>query len=163
MLTLHFGVLDLAYSDADASGANTTGEVAEILENKYHVMRIFAEENFDLIEKTVADALEGEMETARTAGRKPSISNLFTQKIDQRFRQFLSNREIEAVLPFTIQAAQEGISHRFKDPSGKTVRVQDIVSGKATAYQKVLKMKRSPRPAFIDTGLYQQSFISWID
>jgi hypothetical protein len=27
----------------------------------------------------------------------------------------------------------------------------------------VLKMKRSPRPAFIDTGLYQQSFISWID
>ncbi len=163
MLTLHLGVVDVAYGDIDASGANTTGEVAEILETKYHVMRIFAEKNMGLIEKAVADALQGEMETSRTRGRKPTISNLYTQKIDQRFREFLTNREIEKILPFTIQAAEQGISHRFKDISGKGVRVSDIVAGKASGYQKVLKMKRNPRPAFVDTGLYRQSFISWID
>lgn len=163
MLTLHLGVLDLAYGDAGASGANTTGEVAEILESKYHVMRIFSDKNMALIEKAVADALDGELESARTGGRKPSISNLFTQKIDQRFREFLSNREIEKVLPFTIAAAEAGVSHRFKDVNNRAVSVESIVSGQAQNYKKVLKMKRESRPEFIDTGLYQASFISWID
>lgn len=163
MLTLHLGVVDVAYSDIDAKGANTTGEVARILEDKYHIMRIFSEENWALIEAAVTDALEGEMETARTKNRKLSLSNLYTQKIDQRFREFLSNREIEPIFPFEIQAAKEGISHRFKDARNRNVSLRAILKGQAQSYKKVLAMKRASRPAFIDTGLYQQSFISWID
>ena len=59
MAVLHFGVVDLPYGDtasgnAPKKGAETTGDVAEILEAKYHVIELFYQELGD----HVASALE---------------------------------------------------------------------------------------------------------
>lgn len=162
MATLHLGVIDVAYSDPDASGASTTGQVAQILEDKYHVMRIFAEEHWDELEELVADAIVGQLETARS-GIIPQIPNIDVQKLDAAFRDFLDSNEIQSILPERIQAADEGISHRFKNAQNRTVKASDVVSrGSGAGLSIVAKKPRGPRPAFVDTGLYQASFRSWL-
>ena len=62
-------------------------------------------------------------------------------QIENRFKQFLSLREVEKLgIPgVPTKAALAGVSHRFKGKKG------------------------GRRPSFIDTGLYQASFKAWID
>ena len=141
MITLHLGVMEIGYSDA--SGATTTGDVATILEDKYHVMRTFVE----LREEKIGDALAESMSNAiaNLANGLPPSKNPAQgaeQKIETMFRDFLDADEMSGIFPKTqqIAAAQKGISHRKKHPYRKS----------------------NPRPAFIDTGLYQSSFRAWI-
>lgn len=156
MTTLHLGVVDLAYSDADAKGASTTGEVAEILESEYHVMRVFLEQNEEKIGDWLAQGMIGELESisqgrpttlysrqlgTRLGGR--SISGLsINGKIEERFRDFLALGEWGQISKQGVAAAEAGVSHRKKHPYAK---------------------KNKARPAFIDTGLYQASFRAWVD
>ena len=141
-MKLHFGVVDVAYSDPDAKGEATTGEVAEVLERKYHVMRVFVEDNQDRIGAWLAEALAAEVDNL-VAG-KPSANLHFdltaavNGKIEERFRDYLALGEWERISGQTTQAAAQGITSRKK-------------SGKGT-----------PRPAFIDTGLYQAAFRAWL-
>lgn len=140
MPTLNLGVLDVAYSDPDTKGANTTGEVAEILEAKYHIMRIFVEDNEDFINEVIADEMAGAIEAlAQGATVVEFGSPLMLDKLEERFKDFITNEEMKAITGKNTAAAEDRATLRRK-------------------------MKKGPeRPAFVDTGLYRDSFKSWVD
>jgi hypothetical protein len=169
-LTLHFGVVDIPYStniktaprrvgvrsvkggkarafSAAPSGGETTGDVAQILEDKYHIMEIFVEEiGADRIEKAVEHSIAGALETMISShGRNTPDSFLTTEaegEIEDAFRLFLSQGEMDGIQPgVPTKAALAGVSHRFAHPYAK----------------------RPARPSFIDTGTYQASFKVWSD
>ena len=155
MTTLHLGVVEFPYAHeppeakAKAKPSDTpnvtTGDVAEILEEKYHVMRIFFELHAKEITKTLESGLSASLEALLSGAPPPK--NAFQgaeEKIGEQFRQFLSSKEMEKIgypgVP--TKAALAGVNHRLKHPYAKT---------------------NKPRPSFIDTGLYQKSFRAWVD
>ncbi len=131
MTVLSLGVVDVAYKDDKAS---TTGEVAEILEEKYHIMRTFLELNESLIGDALAEKMVARMDSP-VLGKK----DMPIDPVDERFRDFLDSDIMSKILPLSLQsaAAAEGVNHRKKHPYVKS---------------------NGARPAFIDTGLYQASF-----
>lgn len=139
-MILHFGVIDLPYSYG--TKGQTTGDVAEILEDKYGIMQAYydayEQEVVDAITKGFSDSLESLLSGA------PARSDPFAgamAKVEAGFKQALSNREFDGLTGVPTQAALDGVSHRRKHPYAK----------------------RASRPSFIDTGLYQSSFKAWID
>lgn len=148
-MILHLGVVDLPYSGAPSkrgrkSGTQTTGDVAGWLEARYHVMETFYELHKDDIAADLEDGLAGALENILT-GAAPFTNNPFgsaENKIDERFRKFIDDREMETIgypgVP--TKAAQRGVNHRLKRP-----------------YQK-----RASRPSFQDTTLYEDSQRTWI-
>jgi hypothetical protein len=138
---LVLGVIDVPYED----GKTTTGDVAEILEGKYHVMEIFYLERREQIEALIAGQAAAALQNLLT-GSMQYGDPIFdvTQQIDELFRDFLDADEISAILPITqqITAAQIGKNSRKK-----------------SGYNK----NNEARPAFIDSGLFQSSFRSWIE
>lgn len=166
-MIIHFGVIDVPYSGpadaprrsvtrrrpdgsiesftAPASGAETTGDVATWLEEKYHVMEVFLEERRPKIETALEKSLEGAIENLLLGG--PLDHEAFAEgesEVGALFRAFLSERGMDAVgVPgVPTKAAQKGVNHRLKHPYSKD---------------------NKERPSFIDTGLYQASFRVWID
>jgi hypothetical protein len=166
--TLHLGVLDVPYRkpvpaaqrrvsvktsrggksvrrSIAPSGFETTGDVADILEAKYHVMEVFAEETglesiFGMIGTSMENALKD-----IAAGAPASISPTHDaeQKIEAAFRQFIDQELMNGIVPgVPTQAAQRGVNHRFLHPYAKG---------------------NPARPSFRDTGLYQTSFRAWVD
>jgi hypothetical protein len=165
-MLIHLGVVDIPYADAsyekphspkarlgrvkrgkiDAprtpSNQQTTGDVAEVLEAKYHVMEVFADLHEDVIvsafEESLGDALQSLIQGAPPT---MSFSAAAESAIEDRFRQFLSNREMDetATPGVPTKAARDGVSHRFAHPYAK----------------------RPSRPSFIDTGLMQANFKVW--
>ena len=166
-MILHLGVIDIPYAQPNPPPRKpigrprrrlrgphkahaqkyqnvSTGDVAEILENRYHVFENF----FHLHEQDFADDIEksliGSVESLLMGG-PPHLNPLgaATSSIENRFKQFLSNREMDAIgypgVP--TAAAERGVSHRFKHP-----------------YKK-----RPPRPSFVDTGLFQATSTAWVD
>lgn len=152
MPTLHLGVIDLPYVAAPPAGRRrkktvggtvTTGDVAGFLEAKYHVMEVFAELH---AEDTIAPALESSLAGALESilmGAPLSIDpyGSATSAIEDRFRQFIDQKEMDALgypgVP--TRASIIGIRRRFKnrlDPG---------------------------RPSFQDTGLMESSFRAWVD
>ena len=141
MTTLHLGVTNVAYTDPDEKGATTTGKVAEILEDKYHVMRVFVQLHEQLIGEEITKRYAALLNTQRISGGKVDLgADIMMPKLESAFRDYLGADEWQKTSGQVIAAAQNGVSHRFKKP----------------------KAKRGPRPAFIDTGLYSASFRSWI-
>lgn len=140
-LTLHLGVVDIPYTE---HGGLTTGDVAGFLENKYHVMEVFANQHLeDVIAPALEDSLRGHLETLLMGG--PSSGDPFatgTEKIRHGFDTFITMGEMEMLgypgVP--TMAAIKRKSARFK--KGRARRV---------------------RPSFVDTGLYLNSFTSWVD
>jgi len=122
----------------------TTYDVARILEDKYHVMQHF----FDRHEKEISEAITDSLESA---GITSFISGSFEidpasegmEKIRVMFNEFLDSKEMDGmgVAGVPTIAALHGVSHRFKHPYAR----------------------RAARPSFIDTGLYEASFRSWVD
>ena len=138
-MKLDLGVWDIAYSDPTVQGATTTGQVAKILEEKYSVMGEFYDHYKQDVEDLLIDALVGELE-ARLQGKPPTaIEVMPLQKVDTLFKQYLSRNEWQQLTGQTIKSAQLAISHRKKG-----------------------KKRAGPRPAFIDTGLYQKAFTAWL-
>lgn len=162
MTTLHLGVVDVPYAPpqqaprkapkrpgkARARRARqnqniTTGDVAEILEAKYHVMEIFYEEHQADVANDLAESMKNAVESL-LLGAPPSLDpfGAATSSIENRMKQFLSNREMESLgypgVP--TMAALMGVSHRFKNP-----------------YKR-----RAARPSFVDTGLYMASMKAWV-
>jgi hypothetical protein len=139
MPVLHLGVIDQPYS----TGGKTTGDVAEILEGKYEVMGHFADKHEQDIANDLENSLEGVLENLLLGA--PPAQNAFAQAesaIENRFKQFLSLKEMDSlgVSGVPTAAALAGKSKRFKSGRGP-----------------------KPRPSFIDTGLYQANFKSWVD
>ena len=168
MPVLHLGVLEVPYSfvtdektrrvavkvargtgrdrapktiKAGPSGGQTTGDVAAILEEKYGIMQFF----FDHHAADIAQVLEGQMQGAldNLLMGAPVPDNPLAgaeSRIQALFNAFLDAREMDnQVEGVPTKAAEEGKSSRFK------------------------KKKGSPRPSFIDSGLYEASFKAWIE
>ena len=159
MQKLHLGVEDVAYSDPDANGATTTGQVAKILEDKYHVMRVFAElhgqEIADALAKDMANNMDAMLNNERMS--KIPLAGAMGQ-IESGFRDYLSADEWQKTSGQAIAAAQNGVSHRFKNAMNtKSMRVGGGKNGKGSTMVLRPGEQRGPRPAFIDTGLYARS------
>jgi hypothetical protein len=153
MPVLHLGVADVPYSEPPSpvkrghkpkvtAATETTGDVAERLEDKYHIMRVFYEQHKSDVALALEDSLAGALENL-LIGAPSSVSPLGegASKIQAAFKKFLSEKEMDRLgypgIP--TKASLMGISHRFKGKHGP------------------------PRPSFIDTGLYETSFKAWID
>ena len=173
MTTLHLGVVDIPYVEGEKApvarkrvkasrhapkpkaqaggGVKTTGDVAEILEDKYGIMQAFFNHHQDeivgLMEKSVEGALEDlfagrDVSDALHRGVSAAIAEAESE-IENKFKNFLATREVETLgIPgVPTEAAKKGVSHRFKHP-----------------YKK-----RPARPSFIDTGLFSASFATSVD
>lgn len=158
MTTLHLGVFEIPYADPDPkpaprrgggrprpkvqSGAQTTGDVATFLEEKYHVMETFAAEYEEQIIAAcvhgMADALENLYAGAPLGDPYAEVG----QEVADGFKTYLSLGLIEDVgIPgVPTQAAIRRRSQRFKKRVGP-----------------------AKRPSFIDTGAYEGSFTAWFE
>lgn len=145
---LHLGVLDVGYGQARKTvkvAVETTGQVAEWLERKYHIFEHFWEMHgqkiADALAQSLADSIADIAMGAPVPGNPLQAAG---QDIETMFRQFLSRQELDSLgypgIP--TLAAQKGVNHRLKHPYAKG---------------------NPPRPSFIDTGLYQASFKVWMD
>jgi hypothetical protein len=152
-LTLHLGVVDLNYGHEPPepgkkkkkpTPANiSTGDVAEILEAKYHVMEVYwqlhGQENADALVESIVGATESLM-----MGAPPSADPFggATSKIEDGFKRFLSEKEMDSLgypgVP--TKASLEGVDHRKKNRKGTP-----------------------GRPSFIDTTQYVDAFKAWVD
>lgn len=154
MTTLSFGVNDIPYSHSPDLGkvkkgktkgsarVATTGEVAEILEDKYHIMEAFWNLHGDEIIEKYGDAIAGAFEgLLQGAPVSPNATAAGNAEVEAMFRKFLSEKEIETLdIPgVPTKAALMGVSHRLKKKHGP------------------------PRPSFIDTGMYETSFVSEVE
>lgn len=162
-LVLNLGVIDTPYANPStskvpkakkgkankpvkpkSSGATkTTGEVAEILEEKYGVMDTFAYAQLPGIAKELEKSIAGSLETLLMGG-PPSANPFATAEsaITAMFKNFLATSAIEhmGIEGVPTQAAKDGVNHRLKHPYAKG----------------------NPRRAsFIDTGMYQSHFLAW--
>ena len=79
------------------------------------------------------------MSMAEPSKAKAGISTRDTQKIERRFKEFLRNEEHG--IPRTL-AGQRGVAHLLARPYARG---------------------NPPRPSFIDTGLYMDSFRVWVE
>lgn len=149
-MKLHLGVADVPYSSAPrapgappTTGKETTGDVAGWLETKYHVMETFWNQKGDEAGEKLAEGLQGAVESL-IMGAPPQHNpyGTGTQEIEDLFRRFLSEADIEklGVPGVPTKAALDRRSARFKKGKGP-----------------------NRRPSFIDTGLYQSNFRSWVD
>lgn len=172
--TVHLGVIDFAYSvhvpeeqrrkvvrvvrgkitkpvptqsfTAPPSGGETTGDVATILEDKYHIMQIFAESFAENeIQKAFDHSAVGALENIMMGAPydKVSLTAEAEGEIEGAFKHFLSLQLMDGLAEgVPTGASLKGVNHRLKKPYAKS---------------------NGPRPSFIDTGQYQASFKAWTD
>lgn len=137
-MKIHLGVIDVPYSDKIEGAKETTHEVAMDLEYRYQIMELYIKSRAKFIDETLAKALKDAL-FAKMKGL-PVPKNVIAgadDRIESDFRAWL-DAESHGI-PRTL-AGQKGIRHRFKQ----------VEHG-------------LPRPSFIDTGLYQQSFRVWLE
>lgn len=165
-LTLHLGVFEISYTDDEpvakrvaksrkgkqrprgqASGATSqnTGDVAEILEEKYHIFETFYDLHEEEIAETLADSMAGSLETLLSGG--PASPNPFAaaeSDIQAMFKKYLESAEIEGTATPGVPtlAALHGVSHRLKHPYAKG---------------------NPRRPSFVDSGLLEASATIWLE
>lgn len=149
-MKLALGVLDVAYSDAHGKkGATTTGEVAEILEDRYGVMETFFEEKKQQIADALAEQLVKQIAQVSSGGPQPNDAFAGAEgQIDHMFRRFLDDEEMARI----AGGLSEGEAARFRDFRGAGSR------GVSHRKKQPYSSKNEARAAFIDTGLYQLSF-----
>lgn len=172
-LILHLGVVDIPYkSEAptvpkrvstrarrrgkrdwvdegaqEHSATKTTGDVATILEDHYHIMEVFIEEGggAEKLEEVFRHSAENAMEAILKGAPSAdlNITGEATSEIEAAFKIFLALKLMDGLFPgVPTKASLKGINHRLKHPYAKG---------------------NKPRPSFIDTGLYQSSFKAWTD
>lgn len=162
MTTLHLGVLDIPYPDqphaqrvakprpgrlvkppAAHRPPLTTGDVAEALERRYHIMQTFYD---TLGEDAVVAALQRSVDNALadiTSGAPLSLDPVAaaTSELHTAFQIFIDQREMDGRAGVPTKASLHGVNHRMLHPFAK----------------------RGPRPSFKDTGLYEGSERAWTD
>lgn len=166
-ITLHLGVVDVPYAapanvprrasaksrkggkaattTSPAAGAETTGDVATFLEDRYHVMEVFVEDvGLDFIAKAFEQSA-GNAVAALIMGAPSSLglTDEATSEIEAAFKLFLSQQEMDGIVPgVPTGASLRGVNPRLKNPTARG---------------------NPPRPSFIASGLYQASFKTWVD
>ncbi len=165
MPKLVFGVVDVAYTQRETVNGKTTakrtttGDVAEILESRYQVMRTF----YETRKQKIADALAESM--AKTlqdlfAGHPAQGSLTFDadQKIESDFRAFIFSNEMSTI----AQSVFNPVTHEIVGSTGRALSgaaQRGVNHRKLHPYAK----KNRTRPAFVDTGLYVRSFRAWTE
>lgn len=170
-ITLNLGVVDIPYGNAyaprnprplrgpislksamlrrarraqAAASPLSTGDVAEILEDRYHIMESFFELNKADIQTMLDKGLVGVLQNILLGLPAPADPfDTASGKMAKLFRSFLSQQKMDSlgVPGVPTKASLAGVSHRRAHPYAK----------------------RGPRPSFIDTGLYQKSFVAWTE
>ena len=147
-MKLHLGMNDVSYVGTEpktkrgkTTGANiTTGDVAQILEDEYHIMQTFFDKHQADIASDLESSVAGALESVLMGA--PLELNAFGEAesaIQDRFQRFIDNKEMDGQPGVPTKASLLGVSKRFKNKKG------------------------SPgRPSFVDTGLYLSNFRSWI-
>ena len=163
-ITLHLGVVEMPYSSYQApqkvakvkkgkqnkplkpkgdAATKTTGEVAEILEEKYGVLDTFVFAHLPDIATALEESIAGELETLLMGG-STGVNPMqgAEASITTMMKKFISAQEIEhmGLEGVPTQAALKGVNHRLKHPYAK---------------------KNGRRPSFMDTTLYWQSLRAW--
>lgn len=163
---LHLGVVDIAYqrevsrrpirkgarkgsrwrkSDLIGGGVTTTGDVAEILEARYHVIEIYFQTHEEKILGDIEDSVVGMIENLQAGAPARNYPyDAAAAKIEEGFHDFISNREMDSLgypgVP--TKAALAGVNHRLAHPYAKG---------------------NPERPSFRDTGLYEANFAAWVE
>ena len=135
---------DEGSSSSAPSGGETTGDVAEFLERKYHVMAHFwdkyGQESCDALSQVLLNNF-ADMASGRNVGA-PDFTAA-TSKMHELFNGFIDKREMDGLEPgVPTKAARLGINHSFLHPYAKG---------------------NPERPSFRDTGTYRDSFGAEID
>jgi hypothetical protein len=164
-MKITFGVIDIPYS-ADASPAktakqvqsekrnamraalgvpevnNTTAEVGQMLEDKYHIMEHFWQAKGNAIVGEMEPALQVAFEDILSGGTPQSLDTVFLQvtgNVFTMFQNFIDLKEMDS-LGYTgipTMAAKKGVNHRLKHPYAKD---------------------NPERPSFKDTGVFMAAF-----
>jgi hypothetical protein len=146
LTTLNLGVVEMGY-DYNGSAGKTTGDVAEILEAKYHVIEIFYTQHEADIVKAMENSMAGALESLlmgvpiQTGGNASAAA---MEDIKILFDAFITNQEMDKLgYPGVPTAASlKGVNHRLKHPYAKG---------------------NPARPSFRDSGLYLSAFKAWLD
>ena len=180
MITLHLGVLDVAYSDASSDGAKTTGEVAEGLENGFgkahgkggfHIMQKFFDSRKDKIAQWLADDMAASIQTLvntggriDTSGRVSSASHQIAGKkrivSGEQFGTLTYGADQKIETEFRAFIFSSEMQATLTAAGGGSISAAadaGVNHRKKKAYAKANKA----RPAFVDTGLYVSSFRAW--
>ncbi len=136
-MKLHLGVVDIPY----AKDGTSTGDVAEFLEKKFHIMDKFYNMNEDFIAKEIENSLAGELESimmGKPEGGDPFASAM--NKTEQRFKEYITAEE-HGIVTKARMGGTETVGSRFK-----------------RQYRKA----RGRKTTFVDTGNYRKSFKAWV-
>lgn len=158
-MKLHLGVSDIPYRyDQQQVGKSgrvlkkrkivaksiTTGEVAERLEEHYHLMEKFYQGNEEWIDSTLAKSLDSSLEAILSGA--PVTQDPYgpaASEIEKAFKEAISLQEFDYFIPgVPTQASLKGVNHRLAHPYAKG---------------------NPQRPSFRDTGLYQSSIKVWVE
>jgi hypothetical protein len=137
----------------------TTGEVAEYLENKYHIMRLFVEMQEPVIQMELVESVKSAIINLSLGGQVGDgigeALNDAVSEIEREFRTFLDENELEdaGVPGVPTKAAMNGVNHRFKS------KLNNVSMAEKQAGTRV----GVPRVSFIDTGTYQKAFKVWTE
>jgi hypothetical protein len=167
-ITLHLGVIDQPYgvkaprrvrsvmrkgqkpvrSTAPAAGAETTGDVAQYLEDRYHVMEVFSEIEGQAIADSLAGSMSDAIDRLLQTGQPPAtiFPTEGQPKIQAAFNRFIDSRAMDGLQPGVPTAAAGGETGKVSRNSRKKAGVQ-----------------AGSRPSFKRTGLYEQSFRAWVE
>ena len=149
-MIIHLGVNDVPYdyrpegqkSSTGRRQATSTGDVAEILETKYGVMQFFWDRHQAEVVSELRNSIEGALETLIMGGPslRGSPAAAGGSEVEVMFQRFLDAKEMDGqVTGVPTAASLAGVNHRFKR-----------------------RKQGSPRPSFVDTGLYQSNFRCWV-
>jgi hypothetical protein len=122
----------------------TAKDVAKELEDKYAIVETFYNMEEDHIVDLIEDAFLEDLEEVMQADKvsRKGISDEATNQIQERFKQNLLLKKYDGVLGgVPTLAAQRGVSHLQAHPF----------------------TRRAPRPSFVDTGNYMNSFRVWVE
>jgi hypothetical protein len=141
-------ILNLGMIEAEkpyADGGKTVGDVAQILEDKFDVMQIFADQNEEMIARSLEAVFAGAVESA-IAGKYEELNVLGEKNytmygnIIERFHEFIDRQE-----------------------HGILLKKQTEKTAKAGARFKRQYRKVSNSLAFYETGAYEGHFGAWVD
>lgn len=156
-MVLHMGFLNTPYNAASRAApmafakkhekqprkhftrTMTAEKVANILEGKYKVVQIFTQTHDEDIQEILTEAFKG------------AIKDTLSQR-----RKFVSDRMVQFMKPKTTEI--EKLFRTFLDREETGISVEAAEKGNRTG-----RKSKTPRPPFINTGLYRASFRCWAD
>lgn len=172
MPTLHLGVLDVAYSDANGGDpSTTTGKVAEELEKRYSIMETFYESRkqviADYLAESMADSLHDLIKRGRGIAASGSVTTRRVKNYGETAQRVLTSTQSSLTYDADQKIERDFRKFIFANEMQKMSITPWLPMSEAAA-EGVNHRKKHPyarknraRPNFVDTGLYVASFRAW--